>query len=447
MLTLRLDAGICKSLQMLSMHQEQPKVGFLTLAAELRNMIYEMLLTTEYTFYRAPFNRRSESHYSLQIAILRVNKQIYHEASAVLHNHNLWITIRGHPLLVGKQSFEGEVERGYNSQNFIPAVSRTIPASIKKPALSIGLNFLPSFHPTEIQELLIGPESIAFLIHNLWDISFKFRKENLTSLLAKIHIRLWLQTSSMNRDRLRLQTRLLTPFLFVHGLGRVTFFGAANLEFDSHLCRQMQQTENSLNAVIVFAESIMNRGDELYAQSRYDDAFYTYDTVWAYLRHQKIWPWNVSRARADGDFWATCRNLSYRYCFVQVRTRIIFKDAAAAIEELDELVMKGIFKHLSKFLRALWLLLHALATISIGKIDLDDWKQYQKDTGNRSPWNPAQAAMVGAADDFHMLRCMEGGSVLVRGEFYFLKRILQEADMWVSSEWLDKKIDQCFKIA
>ena len=88
--------------------------------------------------------------------------------------------------------------------------------------------------------------------------------------------------------------------------------------------------------------------------------------------------------------------------------------------------------------------MRAVAAIVMGKTDSDDWKRYRRQRNISSLWDPAVAALAGAMVDFHRLRSIEGGNVLVVGEFNFLKAILQEANLWISSKALNRKIEECF---
>ena len=307
-------------------------------------MIYRMLLTTEYTFYKAPFNHRSQCRYSLNPAILGVNKHIYHEALAVLLNDNFWITIRGHRDLVGKKLKKRKLSKELNHVNFVPVVSKTIPPSIKKPALSIGLGYLPSYHYSKLQELLISPESLEFLIWNLWNINDMYKKEGSKVLLANVHIYFSLQ-SSMKCDRLRLQEHLLKPFLNVHGLGRITFYGAADLEFDRRLCRQIHFPQQSLRAFVATSEQMHHQGDELYAQGRYHNACYAYDAAWRFLQHRRDWAWSLT---VDEDP-VKSQSLTFRCIIHQARALIIRGEAQAGHLALDRVEMNAMLPHLSKF--------------------------------------------------------------------------------------------------
>lgn len=77
----------------------RPAVGFLGLPGEVRNRIYRFALTAK---YQKPSkcvwsgNERSYEGktYSFATQLLRVNKQIYHEASSIFHGENGFVLIR-----------------------------------------------------------------------------------------------------------------------------------------------------------------------------------------------------------------------------------------------------------------------------------------------------------------------------------------------------------------
>ncbi|KAL9129682.1 MAG: hypothetical protein Q9217_001924 [Psora testacea] len=70
-----------------------PAPGLLDMPSEVRNRIYEMLLTTPYAYEETEEEGHIRGSYNFHPAILRLNKQAYQEASGVFYRRNTWIII------------------------------------------------------------------------------------------------------------------------------------------------------------------------------------------------------------------------------------------------------------------------------------------------------------------------------------------------------------------
>lgn len=250
-------------------------VGFLGMPPELRNLIYQMLLTTEYTFKKASFMIGHEAHYELTPAVLLVNKQIYREARNILYYGNLWIILRGDEGIIGKP---GEIKRS------LPKVSRNPGKGIMQPAMCIKLSFLPSWPGSKLVNMVLGEESIEYLIDCLWTKELRRTNQGFSNYLRHVHISLALGMSKMC-NRQQLHERLLKPFYNVHGCGRVTLKGTIVEQFGRQLYPRLLCTYPDNKELMAVGQGFLDKGDAAFAEGRFDEAYHKYYHARKYIVH------------------------------------------------------------------------------------------------------------------------------------------------------------------
>ncbi|KAL9121800.1 MAG: hypothetical protein Q9187_001637 [Circinaria calcarea] len=266
-------------------------VGLLDMPPELRNLIYQMLLTTEYTFKKVSVMTGHEAHYELTPAVLRVNKQIYREARNILYYGNLWIIVRGDEGIIGKP---GEIGR------YLPKVCRSPGKVVMQPAMCIKLSFLPSWQESKLVNVVMGEESIEYLIDCLWTRKLRRTNQGISNYLRHIHISLSLGRSKMC-NRQQLQQRLLKPFFNVHGYGQVTLKGAIDEQFGRQLYRRLITIYPGTNELVYVGRGFLDKGDAMFAQGRFDEAYHNYCHAQKYTVHVPLYPGTVREAQFIRD--------------------------------------------------------------------------------------------------------------------------------------------------
>ena len=243
-----------------------PNPGVLALPGEIRNEIYRMLLTTRYTFPNDPY----ETSISLHPAILSVNRQINQEATNVLHGDNFWIIA------------QINVRQWPKSNAFIPFVSRKDPSHIKYPALHVKLDLPRETMPTESTTLIMGVESLPFLLHELrrrsisGDIADDLKAAGLT-------LRLY---SSPFHSQQKLRSTCLEPFTLVRGFGKYSVIGKPDQT--SHLEDMISRAISPFKDTGVvkgIAMDYLAQGDEAYSQGKWFMAHAYYSFGKSFLRH------------------------------------------------------------------------------------------------------------------------------------------------------------------
>ncbi|KAL9119904.1 MAG: hypothetical protein Q9187_003543 [Circinaria calcarea] len=250
-------------------------VGLLDMPPELRNLIYQMLLTTEYTFKKASFMTRREARYELTPAVLRVNKQIYREARNILYYGNLWIFVRADEGIIGKP---GELRRD------LPKVCRNPSKVVMQPALCIALSFLQPWQEIKPVNLVLGEESIEYLIDCLWTRKLRRTNQGYSNYLRHVHISLSLWGSKMC-NRQQLQQRLLKPFFNVYGCGQITLKGTIEEQFGRQLCRRLLSIYPDNKELVEVGRGFLDKGDAAFAEGRFDEAYHKYCHAHKYIVH------------------------------------------------------------------------------------------------------------------------------------------------------------------
>ena len=251
---------------------------------EIRNTIYRMVLTSEYGFKAASYEHRYSAHYELSPALLRVNREIYKEAYGILYRQNLWITLHVDETIVN--TFGGN----QSGVHFLPVVSRESfhPREQSAVAISLGSLSNPLRNKTDV---VIGPQSIEYLVSNLWFVSIE-DPDLVSNAITNTDISFLLHLSP---SRWNLHESLLKTFANVLGCGRVSVEGASS-DTTLHL-RQMRLPTATTDRIIEIIQHYMNQGDEAFKSSLLDRAYFQYEHAHNFLMHIRRLPTNTTDAQ------------------------------------------------------------------------------------------------------------------------------------------------------
>lgn len=239
------------------------KAGFLgpKTPGEVRNLVYRHLLTTKLTFrgYEQSDDAQSRPYYSIDTAILRVNKQVYHEAKPILYDENMWIAFN-----INIPNWPYRYKEDYFQ---LPVVAKTLPANIR-PTLTVdveisrlesqSLNILNDGIIEDQQlapsTLLMGIESLDDLILRLCHLGCRHPEVPFSSRPS--------MSITLSRDVRfsisRLHEQLLQRFAAVRGFGRINLstkydFGqATSLDLLKQMKTPWKRNDNLLDHVLPY---------------------------------------------------------------------------------------------------------------------------------------------------------------------------------------------------
>lgn len=231
----------------------------LSVPGEIRNKIWRMLLTTAYAFKEPTSEGDREAHYELQPAILRVNRQIYHETRNILREENMWVFF-----CIGLPKkpvyFVDQTAR-------LPVVSRGAPIDcghVKDCYLGMNSHALnvfvdPEFngHRSDNHTMIMGPESLPYLVKLLFPMLYTHRSR-------LIHPRRMIQMYVGNPicfTRSRLQKEVLEPFLAARGFLWLFVKGNVDETFLSSVRFQMGRPFQHDTELLDFSNDYLEKGD------------------------------------------------------------------------------------------------------------------------------------------------------------------------------------------
>ena len=286
----------------------QPKANFLSLPGEIRNIIYRMVLTTQYAY--DPMHRRFGR---LETNLLHVNRKVRTESTAILYGANIWVYVCLDALTGGHYFFKkyvplvsqrvpGIMKRCDTdigpglagcSADRVPWVSPRGPGSIGYPTLTIGLTiWYDDNHgggESRTLKYIIARESIRFLVHFLWKVTTRspFRRAfGAPGMVGIKHssLNLVLGTSPFH-TRTQLQRICLEPFALVGTLADITMEGDIDPAFHQQLLIRMRSPFIMLESAIEIGNNHLQRGNIAQRCGDYREAFDVLDLGVTYLLH------------------------------------------------------------------------------------------------------------------------------------------------------------------
>ena len=235
------------------------KSPLLSVPGEIRNKIWRMLLTTAYAFKEPTSEGDREAHYELQPAILRVNRQIYHETRDILREENMWVFFS-----IG---LPRKLVYLVDQTARLPVVSRGSPIdcdNIKDCYLGMDSHALnifvdPEFngHHSNNHTMIMGPESLPYLLQLLFPMLYTHR--SLPTQPRKM-IQLYVG-NPVCFTRSRLQKEVLEPFLAARGFWWLSANGNVDETFLSSLRFQMKRPFQLDTEVLDFSDDYLEKGD------------------------------------------------------------------------------------------------------------------------------------------------------------------------------------------
>lgn len=227
-----------------------------------------MLLTTRYTFP----NKHLTIPLSLNPAILRVNRQINEEATNVLHGDNFWIIV------------EVNVREWPGANAILPFVSRKDPSYIKYPALHVKLDLPRETTAAESTTLIMGLESLPFLLHKLrMGSAGSWRADDLKA--AGLTLRLY---SSPFHSQPKLQSKCLEPFTLVRGFGKLSVMGEPDpmgTRYREDMTYRALSPFTDAGVVKGIAMNYLAQGDDAYSLGNCITAYVYYANGMVFLDH------------------------------------------------------------------------------------------------------------------------------------------------------------------
>ncbi|KAM0806096.1 hypothetical protein BDR22DRAFT_901260 [Usnea florida] len=286
----------------------QPKANFLSLPGEIRNIIYRMVLTTQYAY--DPMHRRFGR---LETNLLHVNRKVRTESTAILYGANIWVyvcldAVPGAHFFFKKdvpvvsQRVPGFMKQcdtdigpglaGYSADR-VPWVSPRGPGPIGHPTLTIGLaqwysdNHCPPKERTS--KYILARESIRFLVQFLWDVttSTPLRLSSGAPRMVDIKnasLNLVLGTSPFH-SRTQLQRICLEPFALVGTLANITIEGDIDPAVHKQLLIRMRFPFIMLESAIEVGSNHLQRGNIAQRCGDHREAFDVFDLGLTYLLH------------------------------------------------------------------------------------------------------------------------------------------------------------------
>lgn len=236
------------------------KPSLLTIPGEIRNKIWRMLLTTSYAFKEPISEGDREAHYEVQLAILRVNRQIYNETRSILREGNMWIFLC---IAMPKEPvyYVDEIAR-------LPVVSRSVCTEglneiqncyLGMNSHALNIIFYPDYNywheNYDCHIMIMGPESLPYLLQLLYaELYIQYFK--LSNTFLEMHLG---QSACFAHSRLRKE--ILEPFSAARGFRSVFIHDNKDETFASSLMVKMKSPWGSTTELLDFSDAYLRRGD------------------------------------------------------------------------------------------------------------------------------------------------------------------------------------------
>ena len=284
----------------------QHRTNFLSLPGEIQNIIYQMVLTTQYAY--DPVHRRFGR---LETNLLHVNRKFRTECTAILHGANIWVYVcldaraSDHVLFQKLVPLVSQRVPGFMKQcdtdlwpglagypaNRVPWVSPRGPGPIGHPALTIGLiiwnNRRHGGIESQTSKYILARESIRFLVRFLWIVT---RRNSLTEgpfgapEIRTSSLNLVLGTS-LSHSRTQLQRICLEPFALVGTLASITIEGDIDPTVHHQLLNRMRSPFIMVESAIEVGNNYLQGGDIAQRCGDYREACDVFDLGIWYLLH------------------------------------------------------------------------------------------------------------------------------------------------------------------
>ena len=230
----------------------QPKTNFLSLPGEVRNIIYRMVLTTQYSY--DPVDRRFGR---LETSLLHVNRKVRTESTAIFQGANIWIYAN----ICASEADHTSLNKGVpHGPQRVPGLFRMWP-----PTLFIELEVRNETNngQTSRRSYLLAGESIRLFVRWLWTVTSKDRITagsrleipNRGSYLTLVLYK------SLFHSRTKLQKICLEPFALIGTLGSIKIKGDIDPAVQQQLLKRMRSLFITAKSAIEIANDHLQRGD------------------------------------------------------------------------------------------------------------------------------------------------------------------------------------------
>ena len=221
-----------------------------------------MLLTTSYAFKEPTTEGDREAHYELHPAILRVNRRIYYETSAILRGGNMWIYLC--------MAMPKEPICYINETAQLPVVSRSVHNEevkeikdeyICKEARALDVILYPEHNSQnnnyDHHIMIMGPESMPYFLQLMFAMVYIHRSvQTLPRTKMEMHV-----GTPFCFTRSRLQQEILEPFSAVRGIQTITIKGNVDGNFARSLMAKMGSQWECTTEILDLSEKFLKRGD------------------------------------------------------------------------------------------------------------------------------------------------------------------------------------------
>ena len=280
------------------------KPTFMTMPGEIRNAIYRLLLTNQYTYSQEYRIRRP-----LYPAILGTNRQIYRESVSILHGENIWITAKVDarfwpliPMLVN--------------------VSREDVSKIAYPVLHIDFVMpIATKEPQPYVTMIMDEMGIGRFILFLWKISTK--KDTIKDFKT-LSLSLTLYETPFHTNA-KLQSRLVAPFGLVHGLRNLVIQGQLKPTWVKEVLNCAETGLKDVVHIRSVSQRLLDGGDKAYFAGKPRSAVGLYWYGRHYLEHilSRRMDEAENQSRPVADF-STLRELLYMMSSHCLRASLAF---------------------------------------------------------------------------------------------------------------------------
>ena len=241
------------------------KLNLLTMPGEIRNAIYRMLLTNQYTYPRRDLIRTP-----LYPAILRTNHQIHREAVNILHGENIWITAKvdaRHWPLISK---------------IVPKLSSRDASNIRYPVLHIDFAMpIATEEPQLYVTMIMDEMGIGHFIMFLWKLS---TIKDTMKEFKTISLSLTLYETPFHTCA-KLQSRLVGPFGLVHGLRNLVIQSQLKPTWVKEVLNCAESGFKDLVHIRSVSQRFLDIGDKVYFAGKPRSAAGLYYYGRHYLEH------------------------------------------------------------------------------------------------------------------------------------------------------------------
>ena len=251
-------------------------VGFLDLSRELRDQVYRELL-----FQPIGYGAARQRH-KFETSILRVNEQIYQEASKVLYEENAWVVfeIRCPGLILGVPS-----------DRYLITISRDVSAG------RLPFGGIPSLRVRMQDDLVQRRKYIDYVIIPLeWvrDMTRIFVRGNMIHMsdyLKYDEFIVHLHETRKHESRRRMAMEFLE---IIRGVGKAKIYGLPsplNVSFAKHMRTPVKSIDELIDRTSMYmrhAELMRAQGEFYHAEELYDQAHDS--SIWA------AWPAFIANA-------------------------------------------------------------------------------------------------------------------------------------------------------